>query len=63
MPGVCKVGITNDIEKRLNSLNNTSVPTKFQIYKIFYVENAEILEREIFDFFHLQRKNNSREFI
>jgi hypothetical protein len=45
MPGICKVGITNDVEKRLKSLNSsTSLPTRFQIYDIFNdLDSADLI--------------------
>ena len=42
IPGLCKIGITNNLEKRLKNLNKTGVPTKFQIYEKFELKNIEI---------------------
>lgn len=47
MPDICKVGVTNDVEKRLRDLNKTSMPTRFQVYEEFALENAEVLEQRI----------------
>lgn len=63
MLGICKVGITNDIEKRLRDLNKTSTPTRFQIYEKFELKNAEILEQKILQHFAKQRINRKREFL
>ena len=67
MPDMCKVGITDDLENRLNSLTKHSgVPTRFQVYQSFtspYIKNAEILEQEIFSHFSKERINKKREFI
>ncbi len=62
MPNICKVGITNNIEQRLKSLNRTSIPTRFQVYEKFEIENAEVLEQEIFQHFAKKRINRKREF-
>jgi hypothetical protein len=54
MPSLCKVGVTNNLEKRLNDLNKTGVPTRFQVYESFELENAEILEQEVLKHFVAQ---------
>lgn len=63
MPNLCKVGITNDLERRLNDLNKTGIPTRFQVYESFELENAEILEQQVLSHFALKRLNKKREFI
>jgi len=63
MPDICKVGITDDVEKRLRDLNKTSTPTRFQIYEEFELGNAEILEQKILQHFAKQRINRKREFL
>jgi len=63
MPGICKVGITNDIEKRLRDLNKTGLPTRFQVYEKFDLPNAEILEQMILQHFAEDRINRKREFL
>jgi len=63
MPGLCKVGITNNLEKRLSDLNKTGVPTRFQLYESFELENAELLEQEVLKHFSDKRLNRRREFI
>lgn len=63
MPNLCKIGITNDLERRLNDLNKTGVPTRFQVYESFELENAEILEQEVLSHFNNKRLNKKREFI
>lgn len=63
MPSLCKVGITNNLEKRLNDLNKTGVPTRFQVYDSFELENAELLEQEVLKHFASKRLNRRREFI
>lgn len=63
MPNLCKIGITNDLDRRLNDLNKTGIPTRFQIYESFALENAEILEQEVLSHFAEKRLNKKREFI
>lgn len=63
MPNLCKVGITNDLERRLNDLNKTGIPTRFQVYESFQLESAEILEQEVLSHFAEKQLNKKREFI
>lgn len=63
MPALCKVGVTNDLNKRLKQLNSTSLPTPFQIYETFTLKNAELLEQEVLKYFAEKRLNRRREFI
>ncbi len=63
MPGICKVGITNNVNKRLKDLNKTGLPTRFQIYAVFDLPNAEILEQMILQYFANKRINRKREFL
>jgi len=66
MPDICKVGITDNVEQRLNNLNKTNIPTRFQIYQTFtspFIKNPDILEQEIFKKFEKERVNRKREFI
>lgn len=63
IPSLCKVGITKNLEKRLNDLNKTGVPTRFQVYESFELENADILEQEVLKHFADKRLNRLREFI
>lgn len=63
MPSLCKVGVTNNLEKRLYDLNKTGVPTRFQVYESFEIKNAEILEQEVLNHFSDRRLNKKREFI
>ena len=63
MPGICKVGITDDIEQRIKSLSKTNVPTRFQLYEKFEVAYPEILEQKILQHFAEKRINRKREFL
>lgn len=66
MPDICKIGITDNVDQRLNDLNKTNVPTRFQVYQTFtspYIKNPDILEQEILKEFEKERINKKREFI
>ena len=63
MPEICKIGITDNIEKRLKDLNKTGIPTRFQLYEKFELENTDILEQKILQHFAKQRINRKREFL
>ena len=63
MPGICKVGVTKSIERRLKSLNKTGSPTRFQLYEKFELENAGILEQKILQHFAKERISRKREFL
>lgn len=63
MPSLCKVGITDNLAQRLNDLNKTGVPTRFQVYDSYELENAEIMEQEVLSHFAEKRLNKKREFI
>ena len=62
--GLVKVGITSDLESRLTTLNNTSLPTKFQIYEVFEkLKNPDLMEQAVLLHFKTNRINKKREFI
>ncbi len=63
MPNLCKVGITDNIQRRLKDLNSTNVPTRFQVYEIFETNNVELLEQEVLTHFTEKRLNKKKEFI
>jgi hypothetical protein len=63
MPSLCKIGITNNLERRLNDLNKTGIPTRFQVYESFDIDNADLLEQEVLKHFASKRLNRRREFI
>jgi hypothetical protein len=63
MPGICKVGVTKNMERRLKNLNKTGSPTRFQLYEKFELENVEILEQKILQHFAKERINRKREFL
>ena len=64
LPGIVKVGITSNVESRLRTLNNTSLPTKFQIYEVFdKLKNPDLMEQAVLLHFKTNRINKKREFI
>ena len=63
MPGICKVGVTKNMERRLKDLNKTGSPTRFQLYEKFELENVGILEQKILQHFAKERINRKREFL
>jgi hypothetical protein len=62
MPDYIKVGITNDIERRVCDLDWTNIPLPFQCYYAAKVENASFVESQIFSIFADQRVRSNREF-
>lgn len=62
MPGICKVGITDNIEARLRNLNKTWMPTRFQVYETFDNVYVDVLEQKILQHFAEYRINRKREF-
>ncbi len=66
MSGLVKIGVTNNVEARLKSLNKTNLPTKFQIYETFdKLKDPEIVEQEVLEHYADlgKRPNKKREFI
>ena len=74
MPGLVKVGVTDDLEKRIKDLSKTNIPTRFQIYAIFEkfvggkfskekVADPGIVESEVLERFNNERENKNREFL
>lgn len=62
MPDVVKIGKTDDIEKRLRALDNTSVPLPFVCVLALEVDDADRAERLLHDAFSDHRVRLSREF-
>lgn len=63
MPGYVKVGVTDDIDRRLVDLYKTSVPLPFKCHYAVQLENAELYERGILEGFGDFRENDKREFL
>lgn len=62
MPGYVKIGKTNNLEQRIRSLDNTSVPLPFECFYACKVKDAEFVERQLLDAFLDHRVRSSREF-
>ena len=74
MPGLVKVGITDDLNKRINHLSKTNMPTRFQVYATFEkftggklskekVADPGIIESEVLERFKNERENKKKEFL
>lgn len=63
MPGLVKIGITaSDVEGRIRSLDNTSVPLSFECFYAAEVTEPSRVERAIHEAFGDHRIRKSREF-
>lgn len=62
MPNIVKIGCTQDINKRLDSLHDTSTPTPFILEKSWEVDNMYQTEKFIHQHLSYCRLNKAREF-
>lgn len=63
MPGVVKIGLTEaDVENRILSLDNTSVPLPFECYYAARIDDAAKVEKALHTAFDDHRVRKSREF-
>lgn len=62
IPGLIKIGRTNDINKRLDSLYDTSVPMPFECVCVKNVSNPIAVESNIHRLLNDYRVNEKREF-
>ena len=62
MPGLVKIGTTQDIEQRLRSLDYTSIPLPFVCVMAMEVDDATETEQLLHDVFGDHRVRQSREF-
>jgi len=62
MPGYIKIGRTKNLEKRIRSLDTTSVPLPFECFYACTVRDSEFAERQLHDAFLDHRVRSSREF-
>ena len=62
MPDHIKIGKTSNLEQRLRSLDNTSVPLPFECVLALEVEDPERVETLLHQTFHDQRTRSTREF-
>lgn len=62
MPGLVKIGLTENIPKRLKSLYTTGVPIEFEVKYSRKVHDMAFIEDSIHKFLSDYRYNKSREF-
>lgn len=62
MPGYAKIGRTTNLEQRIRTLDNTSVPLPFECFYACTVERADFVEKQLHDAFLDHRVRSSREF-
>ena len=62
MPDTIKIGITDNLERRIKELDNTSTPLPFECYYAVEVENAGAIEKKIHTGLDDKRIRHNREF-
>lgn len=62
MPGYVKIGRTDNLESRIRSLDNTSVPLPFECFYACTVEKSDFVERQLHGVFLDHRVRSNREF-
>ena len=62
MPDTIKIGVTDNLERRIKELDNTSTPLPFECYYAVEVNNASEIEKKIHDGLDDKRVRNNREF-
>ena len=62
MPDTIKVGITDNLDRRVRELDNTSTPLPFECYYAVEVENASTIEKKIHEGLDDKRVRQNREF-
>ena len=62
MPETIKVGITDNLDRRVRELDNTSTPLPFECYYAVEVENASAIEKKIHEGLDDKRVRQNREF-
>ena len=62
MPDTIKIGITDNLERRVKELDNTSMPLPFECYYAVEVEDASKIEKKIHEGFDDKRIRHNREF-
>ena len=45
MPDTIKIGITDNLERRMRELDNTSTPLPFECYYAVEVQDAKVIEK------------------
>ncbi|OUU24636.1 MAG: hypothetical protein CBB97_11365 [Candidatus Endolissoclinum sp. TMED37] len=62
MPDIIKVGITDNLNRRIKELDGTSVPLPFECYYAVEVDNASAIEKKIHQGLDDKRVRSNREF-
>ena len=62
MPDTIKIGITDNLERRIKELDNTSLPLPFECYYAVEVEDASKIEKKIHEGLDGARIRDNREF-
>jgi len=62
MPGYVKIGKTTDLEQRIRSLDNTSVPLPFECFYAARVNDSAFVEKNLHDAFADVRVRKNREY-
>jgi len=62
MPEIIKVGITENLERRIKELDNTSTPLPFECYYAVEVDNASTIEKKMHQGLDVYRVRQNREF-
>ena len=62
MPDTIKIGITDNLDRRIRELDNTSTPLPFECYYAVEVEDAKAIEKKIHEGLDDKRIRQSREF-
>lgn len=62
MPETIKIGITDNLERRIKELDNTSTPLPFECYYAVEVKDASKIEKKIHEGLDDKRVRQNREF-
>jgi hypothetical protein len=62
MPDTIKIGITDNLERRMRELDNTSTPLPFECYYAVEVQDAKAIEKKIHEGLDDKRVRQNREF-
>ncbi|MBU0661463.1 GIY-YIG nuclease family protein [Patescibacteria group bacterium] len=62
MPGYIKIGRTTNLEQRIRTLDNTSVPLPFECFYACTVSDSQFVEKQLHDAFLDLRVRSNREF-
>ena len=62
MPDTIKIGITDNLERRMKELDNTSTPLPFECYYAVEVQDAKVIEKKIHEGLDDKRVRQNREF-